>query len=85
MAVTMGRPVGNKHRVPKKQWNKWNELARRMFNRMYETLDPKRQWVFHHPNAALLPDAHWSTVRWNVAWEAATAAMNDKLTAKGLR
>lgn len=69
----MGRPVTNKHKVPKKQWDKWSNHARKVFNQMYYTLRPSMQFVFMHPDAAPLTKEQWQTVRWNAAWEAACA------------
>jgi hypothetical protein len=69
----MGRPVTNKYKVPKRQWEAWSNAARRMFNRMYYTLRPSMQYAFIHLGAAPIPRQHWETTRWNVAWEAAQA------------
>lgn len=77
MASNMGRPVGNKYRVPQRQWRKWSNTAKRVFNRMYHEM--RHQWVFLHPAAPVLSREHWKTVRWNAAWTAANVA--DKLPA----
>lgn len=69
----VGRPVTNKFGVPKKQWGAWSNHARKVFNHMYYTLRPSRQFSFLHPMADPLPKARWETTRWNVAWEAACA------------
>lgn len=73
----MGRPVLNKFGVPKKQWNKWSNTAKRVFNYMYQELRPRCQWVFLHPKTAPLPREQWETTRWNVAWIAANGV--DKI------
>lgn len=78
MAVTtnnpsMGRPVGNKHKVPVKMWNDWNNTARRVFNKTYERMR-RDQSIFSHPKAAPMAKEHWTTVAWNAAWIAADAA-----------
>ena len=70
----MGRPVANKHRVAKKEWRKWSEHARRVFNDLYGELPPKSQWKVVSPYATLVPETHWQVLRWNVAWLAAEAA-----------
>jgi len=68
----MGRPVTNKHKVPHKQWNKWSNRARSMFNRMYHSMRPSMQFAFLYPDALPAPRKHWETTRWNAAWEAAS-------------
>ncbi len=67
----MGRPVANKFKVPKKQWDKWSNQARSVFNKLYDAMRPTMQWVFSHPEMLPLPKEHWGTLRWNAAWEAA--------------
>jgi hypothetical protein len=73
----MGRPVLNKHKVPLKQWNKWSNLAKKVFNDMMESMRPSMQWAFLHPAAQLMPKEHWGTTRWNASWEAANAANGE--------
>lgn len=73
----MGRPVLNKHKVPQKQWNKWSNLAKKVFNNMMASMRPSMQFAFHHPSAPLLSKEHWATVRWNAAWAAACAANGE--------
>ena len=63
----------NTHRVPPKQWKKWSEHARRVFNALHGLLR-KNQKIFMHPDAAVIPDKHWATIAWNASWEAADAA-----------
>lgn len=71
MAKGMGRPVVNKHKVPKSQWDRWSNAARKVFNTMYHSMRPSMQFAFIHPEAAPLAKKHWETTRWNAAWEAA--------------
>ena len=71
MASNMGRPVTNKHKVPKKQWDSWSNEAKRVFNEMYYSMRPRMQFAFLHPDAFAAPRSHWETTRWNAAWEAA--------------
>jgi hypothetical protein len=67
----MGRPVVNKYKVPKKQWDRWSSDAKRVFNALYHSMRPSMQFVFIHPEARAYPQKHWDTTRWNAAWEAA--------------
>jgi hypothetical protein len=70
----LGKPVSNKHKVPKHHWAKWSNHARRVFNRMMHSLRPSMQFAFLHPDATAASRAHWATTRWNAAWMAASAA-----------
>jgi hypothetical protein len=76
--VNLGQPVKNKHKVPKKQWNKWSNFARRVFNDMMYSMRPKLQFAFLHPGAMPMAQEHWQTVRWNAAWSAAEAVRGFK-------
>jgi len=69
----LGQPVKNKHKVPKKQWDKWSNLARRVFNDMMYSMRPSMQFAFHHPSTLPLAKEQWQTTRWNAAWSAAEA------------
>lgn len=73
----MGRPVHNKHKVPMKQWRKWTNLAKKVFNDMMESMRPSMQHAFLHPQASAMAKAHWQTTRWNAAWTAAGAANGE--------
>jgi hypothetical protein len=73
MASKIGRPVVNKHNVPKRQWEAWSNPARKVFNTMYHSLRPSLQFAFIHPDAPPHSKKHWETTRWNVAWESAQA------------
>lgn len=73
MASKRSRPVVNKYKVPKAQWDKWSNDARRVFNRLYHEMRPACQWIFVHPKAQILPREQWQTTRWNAAWAAADA------------
>lgn len=75
----LGQPVKNKHKVPVKQWNKWSNHARRVFNDMMYSLRPSMQFAFLHPDANAAPLEHWQTTRWNVAWVAAEATKGYSL------
>ena len=60
----------NRHRVPKRQWGKWNAAARKTFNEVYGTM-LKNQEIFLHPQDKTCPAPHWKTTAWNTAWIAA--------------
>lgn len=62
----------NVNKVPAKQWKRWSERARRVFNAVFATMAP--QDLFLHPKATPSPRQHWRTTRWNAAWVAADAA-----------
>lgn len=63
--------VRNTHRVQKKQWAKWSERARGVFNAVYATMAD--QLLFLHPEGTQNRGEHWKTTRWNAAWVAADA------------
>lgn len=69
--MSKGRPVSNKHKVPKRKWNKWSRAARKTFNDMMYSMRPKMQWAYLHPAAKLMTREHWQTTRWNASWIAA--------------
>jgi hypothetical protein len=73
----MGRPVHNKHKVSPKQWSKWSNLAKKVFNNMMESMRPSLQWAFLHPAASPLPKAQWNVTRYNAAVTAACAANGE--------
>lgn len=75
----LGQPVKNKHKVPVKQWNKWSNLARRVYNDMMYSLRPSMQFAFLHPDAKAAALEHWQTTRHNVAWTAAEAIKSFRL------
>jgi hypothetical protein len=62
----------NSYRVPKKQWAKWSEQARSVFNTVYSAM-VANQDLFMHPKAKKLAIEHWNTPSWNAAWTAADA------------
>lgn len=69
----MGRPVRNRYEVPKRQWGRWSNLARSVFNKVYSDMRPSTQLLYTHPDAAPMPLRHWETLRWNAAYIAADA------------
>lgn len=70
------KTIGNVHRVPLKQWRKWNLNARWTFNNMMRQAE--ESWIFTHPAYEKLPDDLWQTIRWNMAWTAADLANEKK-------
>lgn len=77
MSENMGRPVGNRHKVPKKQWAKWTNLGKKVFNEVYENM--RDQGLYSHTDAVLVPKAHWNVTRYNAAFVAACAASRTPL------
>lgn len=66
----------NIHGVPRRQWSKWNTLARHVFNKTlaYALQNPS---VMTHPETEKkggLPDDEFKTVAWNVSFMAADIA-----------
>lgn len=64
----------NRYKVPKRQWRKWDERARNVFNTLYATMIADQRIYNAAPNAPALPRAAWRTVAWNAAFVAACAA-----------
>jgi len=63
----------NRHLVSRRQWKKWSEQARAVFNETYELM-LDQALINAHPKAAhRLSDEHWVTVAWNAAFIAAGA------------
>lgn len=69
----IGRPISNKHKVPKKMWRRWSRQAKRTFNAMMYSMRPRMQPIVQHPDAPLLSRDHWHTIRWNTSCIAADA------------
>ena len=64
----------NKYNVQAKQWARWSEPARAMFNGIYSRMITD-QGLFKHPETAMLPISRWETTAWNAAWMAADLLM----------
>lgn len=64
--------IKNENRVPKKQWDKWTENARGIFNKAYDFLY-YNQPLTTHPKTKKIPSNQWKTIAWNAAWIAADA------------
>lgn len=54
----------NKYKVPKKQWAKWDEGARAVFNIVYS--ESKFQDVIATGDPISME--RWNIIRWNIAW-----------------
>lgn len=65
--------VRNKHKVPVKQWRKWSQRARYVFNELYEAMYGS-PWAFRSGKADVKLTAVQKKVpAWNAAWMAADA------------
>lgn len=62
----------NRYKVPLKQWRKWGETARRVFNETYSSM-VGNQGLFLHPDQEKVSNRLWRTTAWNAAWTAASA------------
>jgi len=60
----------NKHEVNKKQWKKWDDTGKEVFNGLYEYMG-ENQHLFNHPMTIIIPQEYWNTTAWNAAWIAA--------------
>ena len=71
----------NPHKVPAKQWQKWNKKQRKMFNGVYEDIMNVGTALFVHPITMQrkLSDDEFRTIAWNAAWTAADV-LKDKRT-----
>ena len=65
----------NIHKVPNKQWKKWPDIAQRVFNEVYESMEMNPA-LFTHPKTGKIAKNQWGTVAWNSAWIAADACVN---------
>lgn len=64
--------VENAHKVPARQWGKWEAQARAVFNETYITMKQNKE-LFLHPKQDAPRDEYWNTTAWNAAWTAADA------------
>lgn len=65
----------NTHSVTKRQWKKWDEPQRYLFNALYEYME-KYQHLFVHPKTILAPQEYWNTTAHNAAFMAAELVRN---------
>lgn len=68
----------NKHKVPKKKWNKWGRVARYVFNQTYSSVR-YNQSVLFPPTAQKLSAQCIKVVAWNTAWLSADFAQEMTL------
>ena len=64
----------NINRVPKKQWLRWSDKAKRVFNETYAFMMDNPD-IITHPKQKPILFFHWKTICWNAAWIAADAVM----------
>jgi hypothetical protein len=63
----------NRYKVPQRQWRKWSEQERFVFNEIYGST-VKNQAILGHPQMDAISPAFWKTLCWNFAWLASDAA-----------
>lgn len=66
--------AANKHKVPKRQWRKWNDVGRTVFNETFALKSAKTLDILAPGFLPPLSKRGWSVAMWNVAWLAADAA-----------
>jgi hypothetical protein len=64
----------NLYNVPSKQWKKWPDIAQRIFNDVYSSMELNPA-LFVHPETKKIAKNQWGTVSWNSAWIAADACV----------
>lgn len=69
----------NRFRVPARQWAKWDETGRRVFNETYEAMSMNPR-LFMHTKAGDISRRDWLVTCWNAAWHAASAAKGEAPT-----
>lgn len=69
--------IKNENKLSKKQWSRWSEEARAIFNHCYDLFMNCQQSI-NHPKAPRLPLNQWKVVAWNAAWIAADACNKHK-------
>lgn len=69
------KSIVNKFKVPSKQWNKWDDRGRFVFNELYGAMI-KSPWGFQSPAVCALKISAraWNCTAWNASWIAADAA-----------
>ena len=60
----------NLYGVSKRQWNKWNDNQKFVFNSLYKMMKDN-QSLFKHPEGPLINHGQWKTVAWNASFMAA--------------
>jgi len=72
-ALSASEACENINKVPKRQWRRWNQQARFIFNDVFSQM--AHQKIVTHPKLADMSDEQWKTIRWNAAWIAADATL----------
>lgn len=62
--------AANLYGVPRKQWEKWPTLARKVFNKHFREIKLNKE-ILGHPQMADISKRMWHTLAWNCAWLAA--------------
>ena len=65
--------VRNTHKVDRRQWRKWNQQQRALFNGVYEDIKRIGPDLFLHVVTAQrkISDEEFEVLAWNAAWTAA--------------
>lgn len=68
--------VSNVNHVPLRQWRRWSDQQRAIFNGVHADLTHMGQSCFLHPETVgrQLSTAEYDTICWNAAWIAADQA-----------
>lgn len=69
--------IANRYKVSARQWKKWNDQAKLVFNEVYMTM-VNNQDLFLHPSQDAPRKDYWKTTAWNAAWMAAEAAQRNQ-------
>ena len=75
--------VHNAHSVPAKQWVKWSDFQRSMFNGLYDFLLGNQRIINASPSFEQLPFEQWRVIAWNAAWSATSYVPDKKGVVKG--
>jgi hypothetical protein len=59
--------ITNIHKVPKKQWRKWDIIGRSVFNKTYDLMK-ENPHLFRHPKDPSISKRWADTTAWNAAW-----------------
>lgn len=72
----MTEKAKNEFKVPKKQWKKWTELGRHVFNKNYGFMLANQELCVHPFTTASggIPEGQWRVICWNASWNAADLA-----------
>lgn len=73
--------VRNTHKVSRKQWRKWDQQQKALFNGVYEDIKRVGPDLFLHTVTAQrhISDEEFDVLAWNAAWTAAHV-LNGEIT-----